>query len=368
MATAALESILGIAPLTEALRATTSGIPNPFPAELSAVKPANRILGDRAKWTRIQGARTTAKLAAYGAPGRRVPLQPIAQQTVRMLYLALEFQIDVNMLNRLQAFEQYVQDEGLDFLAYNIGELGKRMANTRIVCMSSMLRFGAIYWDSDGNILPSSSGASFTYSAQVPANNQNQLNGIIAAPWSLTNTDILGHIRVLKQRSAQDTGLMPEHVMYGLNIPFYFQTNATLQAYLARNAAWRDALVDTGDVPAGFAGIKRWTNVSHAFFEDQNGVNQTLWDNDLCVFTPALNTPDKMDWWAMMEGSAAVLRGFDASADAMGALRNCKQEYGQSGWALPTLQPPLAVTVYLQDCMLPAIRSEKAIYQAETVF
>lgn len=368
MASAALEDIIGIAPLTEALRATTSGIPDPFPKELSAVKSANRILGDRAKWTRIQGARTTAKLAAYGAPGRRVPLQPVARQTVRMLYIAMEFQIDVNMLNRLQSFEQYVQDEGLDYLQYNIDEIGKRMANTRIVCKASMLRHGAVYFDSDGNVLPSSSGASFTYSAQVPANNQNQLNGMIAAPWSLANTDILGHIRSIKQQSAKDTGLTQAHVMYGKNIPFYFQTNATLQAYLARNPNWRDALVDTGDVPANFGGIKQWTNVSHAFFEDQNGTNQSLWDNDLAVFTPELNTPDKMDWWAMMEGSAAVLRGFDAHSDPIGALKNCKQEYGQSGWALPTLAPPLAVTVYFQDCFLGAIRSEKAIYQADTVF
>ena len=45
----ALEDIIGIVPLTEALRATTSGIPDPFPPEFSVVKPANRVLGDRAR-------------------------------------------------------------------------------------------------------------------------------------------------------------------------------------------------------------------------------------------------------------------------------------------------------------------------------
>ena len=368
MAGLALEDIIGIAPLTEALRATTSGVPDPFPEEFKRVKPANRILGDRAKWTRIYGARTTAKLAAYGAPGRRVPLQQISSQTVRMLYIAMEFAIDVNMLARLQSFEQYAQDEGLDFLAYNIGELGKRMANTRIVTLASFLSAGSVYWDGDGNILPNSSGAVETYSAQVPANNQNQLNGIGSASWALANTDILGQIRALKQRSAQDTGLVPQNVMYGLNIPFYFQVNATLQAYLSRNPGWRDTLVDTADVPANFAGIKRWTNVSTAFFEDQNGTNQLLWNNDLAVFTPEITEPEKMDWWAMMEGSAAVLQGFDAHADAIGALRNCRQEYGQSGWALPRLTPPLAVDVFLQDAYLPTIRNEKAIYQWTVAF
>mgnify|MGYP001595172105 CR=1 FL=1 len=71
-----------------------------------------------------------------------------------------------------------------------------------------------------------------------------------------------------------------KYILYGKNIPYYFQTNATLQAYLARNPNWRDTLVDTGDVPSNFGGIKQWTNVSHAFFEDQNGTNQEWFDGD----------------------------------------------------------------------------------------
>lgn len=366
--TASLEQIIGITPLTEALRTTTSGIPDPFPAEFAAVKPSNRILGDRAKWTEIQGARTTAKLAAYGAPGRRVPLQPIATRPVRMLFIAMEIQIDANLLNRLQSFEQYVQDEGVDWLRYQMDEVAKRMANTRIVTKASMLRYGAIYWDADGNILPSSSGAIYTHSAQVPANNQTQLNGIISAPWSLTNTDIFAQLRALRQQSAKDTGLKPDHCMHGINIPAYMQVNTTLQSYFTRNAGFRDTLVETGTIPANFGGVKQWTDVSHAFFEDQNGVNQELWDGDLCVFTPPIGAPDKMDWWAMMEGSAAVLNGFDAYSDPQGAMKNLRQEFGQSGYSIPTMAPPLGWTSYFQDCFLGAIRNGKAIYQADTVF
>ena len=368
MATAALESIIGITPLTEALRATTSGVPDPFPAEFASVKASNRVLGDRAKYTRIYGARTTAKLAAYGAPGRRVPLQPISQVPVRMLYVAMEIAIDANLLNRLQSFEQYVQDEGVEWLGYQISEVGKRMANTRVVSKASMLRHGAVYWDVDGNVLPSSSGASFTFTCNVPANNQNQLNGIIAAPWSLSNTDIALHVRSLKQQSAQDTGLIPQHCMYGKKIPSYFQLNNTLQSYFARNASFRDTIVNEGTIPNNFLSIKRWTDVSHAFFEDQNGTNQLLWDDDLCVFTPEMQQADKMDWWAMLEGSAAVLRGIDAYADPQAALSNMPQEYGQSGFSVPNFAPPLGFTSFFQDVFLGIIKNEKAIYQADVTF
>lgn len=368
---ASIDDVIGIVPLTEALRTQTSGIPNPFPAEFATVKPSNRILGDRARYIRIKGARTTAKIAAYGAPGRRVPLQPLEPQTVRMLFLSMEFLLDANMLNRLQAFLQggaYQQDEGMDFLQYQIEEVGKRMANTRIVCMASMLRYGAIYWDSDGNVLPSSSGASTTYSAQVAATHQSQLNGIISQSWALTNTDIMAQLRVLNQSSVQATGLQMQHAMIGLNIPTYFQTNVTLQPYLARHQNFRDTLVDTNMVPANFADIKSWVNVSHAFFEDASGTNQLLWDNDLIVFTPDMSPGNKMDWWAMYEGSAAVLSGVDAYSDPMAALAACKQEYGQSGYSMPTFQSPLGVNVFMQDVFFPGIKNENAIYQADVAF
>lgn len=367
MATKALEDIIGITPLTKALRATTSGIPNPFPAEFSTVNARNRILGDRAKWIRVYGSRATAKFARYGAPGRRVPLQPIATQPARMMYTALEFDIDANLLNKLQSFDSYTQDEGVDFLGYQFRELARRMANTRIVCLATQLRFGKVFVDSDGNVLPTSSGAADTYDSQIPANNQDQLNGIIAAPWSLNNTDIFAHLRALEKQAVKDTGLVPKHVMYGQNIPSYFQQNALLQGYFARNANFRDTIIDTAKIPQNFAEITRWTPVYTAFFEDNNGVNQDLWDGDLVVFTPEM-TQDESSWYAMMEGSAAVLNGFDAYSDPMGAMKNLKQEYGQSGYSMPRMQAPLGWTVYEQDVFLHCIRNEKAIYQADVVF
>ena len=366
-----LEDVIGIVPLTAALKATTSGIPNPFPAEFAVVKAENRILGDRARWIRINGARTTAKIADYGAPGRRVPLQPISWQNIRCLYLGLEFNIDANMLVRLQAFLSggpYHQDSGVDWIKYNLAELGKRMANTRIVCMASMLRFGAIYWDGDGNVLPSSSGAIQTLSAQVPANNQNQLNGIGSAPWNLPNTDIFAQLRALEKQAAKDTGLVPAHILYGSNIISDFQNNSLLEGYFARHANFRDTLVDTAKVPKNFADIPDWTPVYTAFFEDQNGNNQSLWDDDLIVVTPDLKSLDHMDWFGMYEGSCACLTDLNAYADAMGALGAMEQKYGQSGWSLPRFTQPLGIDVILQDSFLPAIKNEKAIYQWETSF
>jgi hypothetical protein len=366
--TISLDSILGAPPITALLRATTSGIPNPFPPEFSAVDPRNRFLGDRAVYRRIYGARTTVPLAAWGSAGRRVPLQPIAEQNVRMLYIALEFFIDCNQLARLTSFDSREQDKGIDWVRYQVEEEAKRMKNTEIVCMASMLRFGAIYWGGQGDILPSASGAAFTTGSQVPGTHQNQLNGIIAQSWALPNTDIFAHLRAIDLQSVQDSGLRVDDVLYGLNIPTYLQLNSTLQAFFVRNAGFRDKLVETGMIPDGFGG-KRWRPCWEAFFVDQNGNNQLLWDNNLCVFHPKLTAlPKDMAWWAYMQGSSAVLRGIGAFGDPMAAIANCPQEYGESGWSMPTFAAPLGVTVNLQSCFLPALKNELCLYQAEVAF
>ena len=48
-----LQQILGWAPLTETLRTTSQGVPNPFPKELFSVSNGNRVLGDRARSTHL---------------------------------------------------------------------------------------------------------------------------------------------------------------------------------------------------------------------------------------------------------------------------------------------------------------------------
>src|ERR1051325_3164987 len=112
-----LEQVLGFMPLTEALRATSSGIPNPFPPEFFAVNPSNRVLGDKANYVRITGERRASKLAKYGSPARRRALRDIGEQPVRCLSTAEMIQIDPVVLQQLRSYQEYEQDKGMDWLS-----------------------------------------------------------------------------------------------------------------------------------------------------------------------------------------------------------------------------------------------------------
>lgn len=366
----AIESILGHVPLTEALRATASGVPNPFPDEFFQVSSANRILGDRAKYIRISGERRTAKRAMYGSPARRRSLKDIGDQTIRMLHEYESFPIDMMMLQKLRSFEQYQQDEGMDWVAYQLKEASTRHMNARVIATASVLRYGAIYWDSNGNLLPSSSGAdtNFTVDMQVPATHKDQCNGNISASWALVNTDIPTDIANLQQYSQQETGLRLTACLYGVNVAKYIRQNNFCQAFLSRNPGFNDKMVTTNEIPDGLFGIEKWIPVYSSFFVSDNDttVNE-MWDDDLAVFVPNVAQPDKMVWWAMYEGSMPVPRTLDVQRDPMAAIKSAEIVYGMGSYAVAG-HNPMGVEVYHFDTMLPGIKNEKAPFMADVAF
>lgn len=363
-----LRDIVGHLPLTEALRSVMSGVPNPFPSELFTVKSANRILGDRAKYIRISGERRTSKKALYGSPAVKRTLKDIADQTVRCMHTFESFGIDPVILQSLRSFEQYEQDKGMDWLSYQIDEAARRHVNTRVISTASVLRYGAIYWDSAGQLLPTSSGANETFDFNVPATHKDQCNGNISASWALHTTDIMGDIRNLKQYAVQETGLEFDTALYGVNLPKYISQNDYAMSYLSRNAGMNEKILSTGEIPEGFGGVKNWIPVYTSFFEsDDSGTVSEIWDDDLMVLLPPIKQPDKMTWWAMFEGSFPVPRSIEVSRDPMGALGNFETVYGAFSYGAVTINPP-GMEIYHGDTWLPGLRNEKAIFMADVAF
>lgn len=366
---ASLENILGFMPLTEALRTSADSVPNPFPPELFTVKPQNQFLGDRAKYIRISGERRTGSLAKYGAPAKRQSLRDVGDQNFRCLHIFESVPIDILTMQKLMAFQQYIQDDGMDWLKYQFDAFGKKLGNTRVVATSTVLSSGNIYFDAQGNILPpSGSGSAFeTYTFNIPATHQNQINGIIANSWALFNTDIPGQLRNLKVFAAEETGLPLRTALYGVNIPRYLTQNDYVKDYLSREPDMRSKFLNTAELPAGLFGIDRWVPVYEAFFEDQNGTNQLLWNADQITFLPDISQPNKMDWWAMYEGSYAVPKSLQPTQDPMAALDNFEPVNGMFSFAL--MNPvPAGLEVYHGDTFLPGMRNEKAPFMAIVAF
>lgn len=345
-------------------------MPNPFPKQLFQTSPGNRVMGDRAAYVRVSGERRTMRRAKYGAPATRRALRDIGEQKVRMLHDFESFAIDMMVLQQLRSFEKFQQDMGMDWVRYQLDEAARRIENTRVITTASALRSGAIYWDTAGNLLPNSSGADAnqTIDFGIPATHKNQCNGVIDSPWSLTGTDIPGQIAGLQRFSLEETGMPLTACLYGKSVAKYIRQNSFCQAFLSRNPSLNDKLSMNTEIPSGLFGIRDWIPVYTSFYEtDDVGTVAEVWNDDLAVFIPNIDQPDKMDWWKLFEGSMPVPRSLDVQRDPMSVIKDAEIVYGMGSYAVPTVSPPV-VECYTFDTFLPAIRNEKSIFMAQVAF
>jgi hypothetical protein len=352
----ALEQVLGYTYLTGLIRAVETGIPDVLPPGFQTVK--RQVVGNTALYTVVKGTRRTPRINAYGSPAHQRNQQPVDTKPVKLQHTFEHVTFDLVQMQNLRQYDSYeMQQMGKDELNRQADVFRTLFDNGRLACLYSMLTQGAIYYDANSNLLPSSSGAIETIPVGMAANNQNHLNGIISASWATSTTDIPGQLRLLKQRALQLTGYPLKYAFYGSNVVSYLTTNTYVKDFLSRSPLISRPFLETGEMPELFG--LTWIPVYTAFYEDWNGVNQTFWGPDTVTFTPEV-TPR---WYELIEGSYPVPTSLAPSADIFGAAGSIRQEFGMFSYAVPSHNPPTAQLFY-GDTYLPVIKVPDACYQA----
>ena len=354
-----LQQVLGWTPLTKAIKATTSGIPQPLPE--SFMKEGTKFPGISGKYRRTTGERRTVPLSKWGSPSRKLNLRDMGEVDVRLLHTFNNHTFDALLFSNLQKLESYELDMAFDEVKRQTEEAARRYANTRTAATLMVLNNGILYWDGDGDLLPSSSGSTESHSFQMNANNQNQLNSIITASWALTNTDIPLQLRNLKQRAWQLTGFPLKYAFYGVNVPSYMSQNNYVLDYLSRNPAMNAKYLesDHGEIPNGLFGLQ-WVPCYESFYEDADGTNQEIWGDDEVVFTPE---PDDT-WWEILQGGFRIPTTLGPTSDAVSAIQSTKLVHGTFAYAGITMDPP-QILHYHGDTFLPSLKNPDVIYQAD---
>lgn len=356
-----INQVLGYLTLTGSIQATTSGIPRPLPDAF--MKTSRKVIGDKGRYTRVTGERRTARIAKYGSPARAHQLRDVGEVDVKLLHTFESVQFNPLVFKQLRSKTALELDQALDEVSRQVSETRRIFDNLRVATTMQVLHKGTLYVDREGNLLPNSSGAIETYSFQMNANNQNQLNGLIPNSWALANTDIPLSIRKIKKQALRTTGYPLTHALYGENVVSYLVQNNYVLDWMVRNPAMRDRYAETGELPDGFLGIKKWIPVYEGFYEDQNGTNQDLWGADDVTFTP---DPTE-EWWEVLEGSFEVPTTLNVVSDAESAMRSTATVYGMFGYGALTLNPP-TVWGYYGDTFLPVLRNPDTIYQSTVAF
>ena len=363
------EELLGGRTLTEAIRTTRSGIPNPLPPAFFA-NPRN-VQGNTSSYRKFSGRRETARIVQYGSPAVARDQVGFDEVPIKLLH-SFEFQD-----HSLVKFENMARldgqgglsgpdaDAARSMFAEQTREFKQLFTNLRIASTVQALALGAVYFDGSGNLLPSSSGAVTTIDYSIPAGNQSQLDvlgdgDIISADWDEAGTDIATQIINLKDAAVRLTGYPIMHAFYGSAVPGYLANNTEMASYLTGNPQLALQRSQGVEIPNGTLGLQ-WHPMHTSFFVDSADTNQLLWASDKVVFTPE---PDGT-WWEVQQGSYVIPRGLGAvTPEATAMLQNVMRVFGQFGYATLT-DNPLAIRQYAGDTFLPIIKNPSAVFIAD---
>lgn len=355
-----LEEVLGYVSLTGVVQKIKTGIPDFLPPQFFSMAP-KKVVGTSGRYVQVKGTRRVARLTHYGAGARKRELKAIEQKDVKLLHAFEYIQMDPLVLQWLRAYEEYVVNMGIEEVDRQSKEFKAYFDNLDLSMVYSMLANGAIYFNDDGNLLPSSSGAEITIEFNIPAANKNQLNGIISASWANANTDIPLQLRNLKSQALKDSGYELKYCFYGKNVPTYLTQNNYVLDYLARNPTLAAPFLERNEIPNGLFGFQWWP-VYSSFFEDASGTNQEFFGADAVVFAPEINS----DVFDRMEGSYQVPSTFNVTANIMAALNTMKTVHGDFGYGKPS-DNPLGIQLFYGTTKLSVWKVEPALYIGDCV-
>jgi hypothetical protein len=329
--------------------------------------------GDTGKYTKVNGNRKTARLVQYGSPAKNRELTGLTEVPVKLMHSLESVFHHPSVLMNLLSVEGAVlangmtakQKLGADEIARQTRDFAQLFQNLRTAAIFSALFKGAVYFDGEGNLLPSSSGAVVTVDFGIPAGNQNQLdvdgNGaIIGASWATAGTEIHTDVQQLKIAARKLTGYPLQVAFYGENILNYFVSNTYLSSMIIRKQSLQDAFA-ANMIPDGFLGIQKWIPGGEAFFEDKDGTVQGLLGADNIVFTPM---PDR-SWYELLEGTYPVPTDIgEVSSDALSAAQNLVVKPGMFSYAVRKTNP-VTIEHVAGDTVLPVIKVPAAIFIAD---
>ena len=366
-----LDQIIGGVNLTGVIQQTTTGIPDVFPAGFYASRQT--VDGDTGEYTRVDGTRATARIAAYGSPSQTRELVDIAKVPVKLIHTIESIHHKPYVLTNLLNFNDLSRQQlGIAEVTRQTRQFKQLFDNLRVAALTSVLFTGSINFDGHGNLLPSSSGAKVSVSYGVPSGNTGQLDvlggvygagNILDASWDQADTNIATQLSNLKKAALRVTGYPLAHAFYGQNVLDYLLNNTKFKEIMKFNTAANTQSL-AGDVPQGLFGLA-WHPAYEAFFEDQTGTNQDLVGGNQVLFTPE----PSMDWLDWLEGTYPVPTSVgNITPDAIAAtLNNVSVATGMFSYG-QVISDPVTVKQVAGDTFLPVLKVPKAVFVATVQF
>jgi hypothetical protein len=247
-------------------------------------------------------------------------------------------------------------------IARRINDFGMRAGNLEIACIHSAVANGYIWFDAEGEVLPTSAGASLTVDYQIPAGNRVAA----AASWATTSTDIPTLVLNFLQVATAPDGRTPTLAICGKNVVGYLSNNTSFQQYLARNPNYNQTFVNENRIADGVLNLK-WVNVQNMMYERQAGtMQQDVFPADQIVFMP---DPNDKAIYDLKYGSYPVPKEFVWANQQINPdtfFQNLENAYGPYQFSYGYYMPTPQIKFVSGHTVLPDLPTPTSVWYYDT--
>lgn len=359
-----LIELLGYRTLTGLITATVPGVPDILPASLDSFK--KDVLMDEGEFTVTYGNRGVARRVKFGADARKRDLNKVAIQPVKLLHWKEQIEFDAKVMMRLRAMNTYEQDKAYEQVTAQVAYFNEFFTNNRKTLKLKTLQSPTLYFDGEGNLLPSSSGAVETVTLYTEAASNTgqglQMDGstpIITATWATATNDIPKMLRSLKKTALARTGYPLKYVVYGENILSYLINNNYIKDYLAREGKQRNEYLNDDEIGHLF-GLD-WIPGYSQFFNTNVGTDSET-SNFIVGADEIIAFPEPSSgWWERLDGSFPVPTNINIQTDIETAFKSIELVSGKFSYSLVDLSK-LSAVLNCGDTVLYALKVPNAKY------
>lgn len=310
------------------------------PAEFLTPGPT-KPYDDEVQYNTVTWNRGGATVVQRGSPARAINVGQRQWAFSTLLNMGEEMGIDVKLMSALSSNIPMIKANAEDFLTAQMGEFIERFDTTRKNMVYSMLRNGASWVTSGGQISTASTNAVLTLGTAYAAAQQLTKDGTGGTynigDWSDPATDISANLRSLQNKSVQQTNWPVYNVLYGSAVPSYLIKNKTVAPYFARNPQFNPNFTTNNEVPQGTLGFN-WKPVRLAY-----NVQQDVAQNGHSAETVAAWFPDDFlfiypnmnpGWYEFIEGGTLIPKGIYGPGQTTGdtSLQSMFDSYYQIGY------------------------------------
>lgn len=359
-----LDELLGYRTLTGLIQATVPGVPDVLPAAFDSF--TKQVLMDDGEYTVNYGNRANARRVRFGADARKRGLNKVGIEQVQLLHWKEEIEFEAKVMMKLRSLDSYEQDKNYEQVTAQVAFFNEYFTNLRKTIKFKTLHNPTLYFDSDGELLPDSSGADTTQTVTLytrSASNTGQglrMDGstaIIGSTWATATNDIPAQIRALKKTALARTGYPIKYVMYGENILSYLIANNYVKDYLAREGKQRSEYLNDDEIGHLF-GLDWIAGYDQFFYSgaDQSTCSFILGADEIVAFPE----PNR-GWWERLDGSHPVPTNINIQTDIETAFKSMHLEHGKFAYSRVDLNK-LSAVLTCGDTFFYALKVPDATY------